>query len=394
MIEVDGSGRACFALKTADEIPNWSALSNVVWANIDAPGFAPTAPSPGAQLTADVPPVFAFTAGAGLKPVFVEFSSTSGFIGKPRRSPDGHLYKTRRFPVKPGSTSWTPSAAQWKAIKKLVPPDGTLYWRLYGKSKAIGSIYSRMMSGRFDCGEIVDLAVSPSHVTTPAGESRTWESVWPEKDILPVFSWTNVTIGMKYFYIDISTDPSMPTRDRKKSLTICKRGTAGTHYKPTKGEWANIRKLATWHRRNVKQPEPANGRLYWRVRAADKDKALSCVSPSKRLYVDRGTFSGLHVDSNPMTQTPRFNWTHTGQGIEWFCMEFCADGEFTPGAKYTLKVPGGYVQSGSYTLKAGEVKRLQSFAAKNSTAILHWRVRGLDVDKKFVGYSGSGVWGP
>ena len=383
-------GPMYLAIKSCDDVGSWSGISNIAITNASLSGYRYNAPADIYLINPGVPPVFEFNLPSYTKPNFIEFSSMPGFTSKPIKSDDGHLYKTKRFPVRPGFATWTPSAGQWKTIKKLIGPSGALYWRLSGKYRNINGInylYGPTRTAYFVSGDIDDMALSSSHVKDAE------ESIYPKRYVIPAFTWTNNTNGMVYFYIDISTDPSIPIRDRKRTITIARRGATGTSYTPTTGEWKKIRRLATWYQKR-NWPTPAEGVLYWRLRAATADKTLKCVSPVKTLVVDGGAFSGLVQDTDPATETPRFSWTHTGEGVEKFCLEISINDQFEQVARYTLKIPPRAAAISTYTLSSREVTKLQNFAVRNSVSVFHWRVRGEDGDRSFVIYSDSLPWVP
>ncbi|MHC4715319.1 MAG: discoidin domain-containing protein, partial [Planctomycetota bacterium] len=101
-------GKVYFALKAADEIPNWSALSNVAHCEASINGFASLAPDDGITADASNPPVFEFAADSSLRPVFISFSSCPQFPPRPTKRPDGQKDSTKRYPIRPGASSWTP----------------------------------------------------------------------------------------------------------------------------------------------------------------------------------------------------------------------------------------------------------------------------------------------
>ncbi len=373
-------------LRIGDEVPNWSTLATSGPIALVQSGFTGIAPDDLATLgPSDAAPTFEFQRDPAAKPCYISFSGCDGFPPRPTVE-DGEACRTLRFPLGAGVTSWTPSATQWTAIRKLVHTSGLLYWRLEGTCPAYGNVYGAYRTLAFDCGDISDLHVSPSH------DDRGQEAVWPDRDVRPSLSWTNNTTGMARFLIDISKYPDIPLSDRQSTMTVGGRGVTGVSYTLNTSEWKRVRRLATWLK-TLAKPDTADGVLYWRVRAVTADGALSCVSAAKILIVDGGEWTLGQPDLDPLTGTPRFSWSHAGDGIPKYSLEFCWDGEFTPAARETLKVPSGSITATSYTLKPGELTRLQRFMQRNGVGGLQWRVRGEDADRSFVTHSETGpVW--
>jgi len=234
----------------------------------------------------------------------------------------------------------------------------------------------------FECGEISDLDVTPSH------DVGSDEGIWPDRDAPPVFTWTDDTTGMAYFFIDVSSDSLMPMSDKRKVVTLGGKGITTNSYGPSKAEWKKVRQIATWLETKTIS-EPAEGVIYWRVRALDADRVLSCASGVKKLVVDGGEWTLDPLDLS--AATPTASWTHVGDGIARYGLEFSISNHFPPSSKETLKVPAGSITGTSYALKPVEVTKLQSFAARNGVAGLYWRVRGEDTDKAYVAYSQAGT---
>jgi len=133
-------------------------------------------------------------------------------------------------------------------------------------------------------------------------------------------------------------------------------------------------------------PDPANGVLYWRVRALTADGTLSCASAAKVIVVDGGQWApDSPVDNGNARWT--FSWAHTGEGIARYKLEFSVTSEFAPGARNTVKVPSGAILGQSCTLMAADIGRLRTMASRAGVTGLYWRVRGDDGDRKFICYS-------
>jgi len=374
------AGLVYVAMKTADKMLNWSALSNVVSVGVYPTGFLPVEPDDSYPATADEAPDFQFEMDPAMSRQFINLSSSPDFVRRPTERPDGQVDRTIRFPFKRGGTSWSPTPTQWKAIKKIVCSEGALYWRLEAAYYGYLAVYSPTRSILFGSGEIIDITPSPSHM---AGGG---DALWPDGNSVPSFSWIDLTDGMKYFFVDVSTDPTMPLKDQRRSVTLGGRGVEGEELEATKAEWKKARRLATWLKTRT-QTDPAEGTLYWRVRALDADRVLSCGSAVATLLIDGGTWSVGDIDFG--STDSRLEWTHAGQGIEKYRIEFSISDEFNPTQKETLTVPARSLAETSYVFKAGEVSRLRKFAARNAVTGLYYRIRGEDADKAFITYSGA-----
>jgi len=369
-------------LKIGDEVPNWSDLRVIGPISAQRRGFVSIEPASPCVLDANEDaPMHRFVLDPEARPCFMSVSNDCGFPQRFTRNEDGEVLRTMRFPMRPGAESWQANTFQWRALKRLMLTDGALYWRLEGRCPDLGTVYGPWRQISFDCGQITDLHVVPSH--DKGGD----EAVWPVPEP-PTFRWTDNTTGMERFYIDVSKDPSIPIADGRATITINRRGAANGFYTPNAFEWRRIMQLAT-HLATPLRPSPANGVLYWRVRAEDRFRALSCASSPKTLIVDGGEFSALSCDTDPATDTMRFNWTHNGDGIAGFKIEVSVDANFEPGPRYTLVIPFRAVDPESYTLRPGEERRLQFFARRNDITLLHWRVRGETARREFVCYSES-----
>ena len=367
-------------LKIGDEAGNWSTLGTAGPITAGSDGFISIAPDDSSSLEPDSAlPTFQFQIDSEAKTCFISFSGCAGFPARPTVGEDGETCKTVRFPLKSGAGAWTPTATQWTSIKKLVHTSGALYWRLEGTCPDYGNVYGPCRTILFDCGDITDLHVSPSH------DKDGNEAVWPDKASLPTFSWTNDTSGMASFFVDVSTDPSIPLRDKSRTVTLGGRGIAGTSYTATAADWRKIRQLASCVVPRTADREPANGFLYWRVRAVSADKSLTCASAPKRLIIDGGTWSVQPLDLSAVPAT--VDWTHTGPGIVFYKVQFCVNDQFEPDARTTITLPTAVLSADQYTLSSREVTRLRTLAQRNGVTTLYYRIRGDDADKAFMCFS-------
>lgn len=146
---VDGNGIVSAVGNTrANDFPVLNAfqgvfggpLDDVFFARIDfhTPLFTCIAPACGEKV-ADTP-TFRF----GMQPTVtrrrIAFCGDESF-GAPKSAP-GRAPRIVRVALKKGSTSWTPSARQWRALKKLALAEGTLYWRLDGRNTSNAAVSS------------------------------------------------------------------------------------------------------------------------------------------------------------------------------------------------------------------------------------------------------------
>ena len=363
---------ACLALKSADEVPNWSAISNIVQAPCEVNGFIYTFLNDESTCYAGIRPRWGFYKGADIRGARICFSTHPGFPLRPMTRPDGQMDKTVRLPViGPMYNRWQPSVGQWRLLKRIVLPEGVLYWRAEGMSRRLGTVYGPTRKLFFECGEVRDLAVTGSH------EAAGMEAVWPSPNMPPTFTWTDNTEWLKYFFIDISTNPDIPPRSPRETFSLGRRGIEGNVYTPNVAEWRRMRQLASG----------SDGQLYWRVRVQDRDRALTYVSAAKQLLVDGGQWT-LHAPvSDPGTGEPLYSWTHTGEGLTRFQMEFSANEQFARSPRYTLKVTPKPGEGSSCVLNATNVRRLQLLAGRNDVATLHWRVTGTTADRAFTATS-------
>lgn len=340
--------------------------------------FAYVAPQDGAVLLPGGVQTFEFEVDSDIWPVFICFSSSEDMPRRSRRLPSGAMERTLRYPLRPGATSWTPSQGQWKQIRKLAEPGGSIYWCLMGRMPGYTDIYGPAWSFCFDCGQIVDLDVTPSH------DVGADEAVWPNRYVPIEFSWTDGTSGMSRFVVVVSSDPAIPMRDRKKTVVLGRRGVPGSPYVLSRPEWKRVRKLATWQQM-PRNGTPAEGVLWWAVRGTDADGILACWSEPKKLIVDGGewTLGDLDLGAYP----PEVFWTHTGDGLAWYNVEFSVSADFPPTSRKTLRMPARPVKSAPYSLTAGDIRRLGILAARNGVSTLYYRVCGHDADKSFTAYS-------
>jgi hypothetical protein len=375
----DAVGRIFAALKTRDSEYNWSLMSNVASGIVGGARIRGLAPSEAALLLAGTPPVFTFGTGSIVKSVSASVSSSSGFPPKPVRRGTGEIDSTARFAMKSGSSLWMLSASQWKAIKKVVLPDGIVHWRMEGKTtinKAPAVLFGPIRSAYFEMGSITGLTLGPSpHVFD--SKDAVWATVTPA----PLLGWTNNAPNAVKFFIDVSTDANAPVGDKALTLTLGGKGVAATNYQLTAADWKKVRQLAT----------KGDGMLYWRVRGTDKDGLLGCGSAIKPLVVDGGNWVVSSLGN--LSATPAaITWTNDADGLVKCGLQFSVDDSFEKLSSMTVKVPTSAVAySTGYTLTASDVTKLTKLALKKGLDKLYYRVYGEDAEKAFVARSTSQI---
>jgi len=312
---------------------------------------------------------FTYLRGADVKPAYAVFSDRADFPVRPIRNADGTVSKTIKFPLKTGVSYWKASPGQWRAVQALAGMTGTVYWRLEGRSASYKSMTGPARGLYFDTGAINNEAVTPVHDLS--GE----DGIWPDASTVPVFTWTDNTVGMEYFYVDVSTSPTIPIKDRRATVVVGNGRTAGSTIETPKALWKRIRRFAAAN----------DGELYWRVRAQDRYRALSSAGAVKMLVVDGGEWSVGALDFSAVE--PEVTWTHTGEGLVKFNVEISATGDFQKGAKTTVLVPPRAIAASEYKFSAADLRRIGLLAKRNSAATLYYRIRGEDADRQFTAYS-------
>jgi len=365
------TGEIYAALKVGDEVPNWSEMSNVAASSAGTVGLKPLWPEDSHSLAPGFPIQFTYLRSADVRPAFIAFSDMPEFPQRPVRHPDGTVSMTRRFPLRTGISYWKAAPGQWRMVQKMAGLSGTVYWRLEGRHADYRGIYGPGRAIYFDTGRITDTQASPSH------EKSGKTALWPDPDAPPVFTWTDNTQGMEYFQADVSTDPSIPLRDRRSTLSVGNGRVTGPMIQASAFEWRRIRKLASGN----------NGVVYWRIRASDRYRTLSCASAVKELVIDGGEFATGGLDLT--APAPTASWTHTGEGIARFAVEISAGADFPRGPAYTVIVPPRGVEANSYEFSALDVRRLALLARRHSASTLYWRIRGETADRRFTTTSES-----
>jgi len=374
------------AMKTADQAGNWSEMSNPAAVTPSVTGFESLSPDDEDTSTTAVDrPTFTFRIEPSVNPVSIVFSDRRDFPPRPTAGEYGWIDRSMRIPVNPRRGSWTPSAGQWKAIKALVPPGGTLFWRLEGVANQLIGIIGPTRSIVFDTGMITGLAVDPSHYINST------DALWPDRSVKPTFSWANLSTEMKYFFVDVSIDSTASFRDPARTISLNSSGVTGEEYTVKKDEWRRIRKLAT----------KGSGLLHWRVRARDAQRALVSVSDETLpLIIDGGTWTVQPPTVDPAVHRWALSCTHAGDsenetgGITRFQWQFSVDDTFAPTARKTLTVPSVPLRTSLYTMSAAEVRRIQAFMAANHLTQIYYRVKGADADGAFVTYSPGASFTP
>jgi len=366
-VRVDSADAEIYmALKTVDDVGNWSPVSNVITVKPLVSGFVSLAPADETQGDAVTRPTFAFRWEAAARSVSISFSSSLDFASKRTTNSSGVTNASVKFALKPTASSWTPTSAQWKAIKTVVQGDTTLYWRLQGMLGKTAVAFGPARTILFDSNKITDLSVSQSGTPVTA--------ICPDKNAPVTFLWANGAAAMVPFYVDVSTDAAIPISNKKKTLVFTVTDPGKVSKLLSASEWKKMRKLAT----------AGGGTLYWRVRAKDAQKALTIVSVVKKLVIDPGSWALGDLDLN--STAPAVSWPYTGQGMVTTSLQFSVLPDFSGNASKTLKVPAASTSATSRSFTAKEVTRIKALATRNGTTTLYYRVRGEDGDKAFIGY--------
>ena len=364
------SGDVYVAVKVGDEVPNWSAISNVAVTNPSTVGLSPLWPEDAYGVSGGAGAIqFGYLRGDDVKPAQIVFSDRRDFPTRPIKNADGTRSMTRRFGLKPRVSYWKASTGQWRSILKLAGVNGTLYWRLEGRMGDYKGVYGPARSIFFDTGSISGLSVSPTHDVS--GE----EGLWPEAQSAPTFSWTDDSLGMEKFYVDVSTDETLPLSDRKKSTTLGRGKVEGPYYTATAAEWKRLRKLAA----------TSAGTLYWRVRATDAYKALTSASGVKELVIDGGEWTVGALDLQ--AATPEVSWTHNAQGYLKYSVELSVSEDFPVNVRETVKIPPTGTEALNYAFTPADLSRLATLAQRNSASTLYYRIRAEDSQKQFFTHS-------
>jgi hypothetical protein len=240
-------------------------------------------------------------------------------------------------------------------------------------NKVTTILFGPARSAYFEMGNITNLAVSPSH----AKDAN--EAVWPVITPIPALSWTNAAPNAVKFFVDVSTLDTVPVGDKVHTVTVGSKGILATSYQLTSAEWKKVRQLAA----------KSEGVLYWRVRGTDKDGLLGAGSAAKMLVIDAGDWV-VNGPANVSASPASFSWTHTGDGLIAYCLQFSVDDDFQLLSAMTVKIPSSPVAYATgYTLTAADQSKLVTLAMKNGRNKLYYRVLGQDAEKVFAGHSGS-----
>ena len=366
----DASGAVKIVLKSVDASGNWSAMSNVATATVGEARIWNTSPDDDTVLHADEPREFSFGVGPLIRPRLFTVSTLTGFPHYALVRPNGEKDSTTRFGVKRGSEHWLARPSQWKRLKDTACADGALHWRIEGRAKVNkrnAVVYGPRRSMYFDLGALSALTVDPSHDL--AGD----RALWPDAAVPPTFSWTDNTIGLPLYFVDVSPDPSFPAHGPAAAVTLGGADISGSTCTPTPVEWRKIRALAA----------SGAGTLHWKVRALDSQKVLVCGSSAETLRIDPGDWTVTPLDLS--APSPTVSWTHSCAGIQAFSIQVSHAPAFPAGG--TLKLPAVSISANNYSLAPSEKANLLNFARRYGVAQLHYRIRGEDADKAFLTFS-------
>ena len=258
--------------------PALGVLYSQTWHTYDIEGgsihlsFPPDA----AQLQITPGPQFAWTYdGSDMARYYVEFSTNSAFQG-------GSASKIALPTGGTAGLAWTPTAAQWKQIKKLsVSNGGMLYWHVKGVD-ASGSFFLWSETWTFTVygGTITLLPPVPNGDGTVDFDGP-----------VPAFRWDYQGSGFYKFFVQFSTNTSFKPVMRGVS----------TGWLPTGGVTTTsvTLPLSAWNR--VKDLDVGPGvPVYWRVKAVDQDGVFSMITPPSS-FIWRNT---VGLDQYGLAHTP------------------------------------------------------------------------------------------
>ncbi len=362
-----------FAVRSVDDYSNWSQVSNVtVTVTLPDPNPYVALDSPEDDCCLEIETPTSFAWHANIYDLFrVQFSNTPEFPSRPYRDTLGRMAKTLSYGVRRGLNSFQPSVGQWKAIKRLASDmDGTLYWRVEARAlrdRALGVAHSEVYTEYgFNTGTFQNMQLGPFH------DREGDVSVWPNNR--PQFAWqvTNPLYGT--FYIDFAATENININDRRNTYSVRSPNRDRTWWRPTPGQWKQIKKRFA----NVN-----DGRIYWRVRGLDNDKAFTAVSGVNLLVIDRPVFQlrdpaprrdGTVHPAEKFT----LEWGVSGEGYIYFQPQVSPDPTF-PRGRDTINLRRAR-NALDCELSVAQVKRLAKILSDKGTDVFYWRVIAIDVD--------------
>jgi len=277
------------------------------------------------------------------------------------------------------ATEYTPSAAKWKAIKKLASGfGGTLYWRVYGTGARIRGFSPTYRQFGIDAGAI-DLTNPADGADVPFNNPQsvnfTWNYTEPPGIVAPL-------PGITMFQVEIGVSADFP----RGSLKFPNRpvvGLSNWSIDPDR-EWKKILRLAN----------KAGGRLFWRVRGLDDDKVFLIVSATRTFNIDAGALVAASPDGDVLNvfKIPAFTWNYAGVDLSAFRVEVSSVADFSGNTRtkkllarrFTATSP--FVPEGSDLINLRKVHK-EALAARpigSDQATMYWRVWGRTDDKSYT----------
>ena len=107
------AGYLHFALKTADEVPNWSFMSNVATTFVEPAIFYYTFLDDGETCVAEYRPRWEFWKNTRVRSVKIVVSTSPRFYPRPTEGHDGETERIIRFPIGAMYNRWQPDRGPW-----------------------------------------------------------------------------------------------------------------------------------------------------------------------------------------------------------------------------------------------------------------------------------------
>jgi len=262
-----------------------------------------------------------------------------------------------------GSSSFTPSAQQWKAIRKLAQASGgTLYWRVQGSAGTAKGYSATFHQFDLDAGSITLGGTPDGAVLQP--------------DHPATFTWGNTDNAIVLFQVEISPTLEFQRRGRGRALALPRAPSNIYSLTLTDREWKAVKKLTH---------QSDGGILYWRAKGFDADKAFVVVSPARSFRFDLGTFSAEAPTGDlSALGRPGFSWTYVG-ALKHFQVEVGLNADFSGGRRETITVPSRWTADSSHPLSKSELYRYIKLAAQACQGAgphqLYWRVKARSDDR-------------
>jgi len=364
-----------FAVRSRDQYDNWSEVSPVASTTTlpdPNPYVALDAPLDESSLEIPAAPVFRWH--ANLYDYFrVQFSNVPDFPLRPYRDDRRRLARTLRFGVRRGETTFEPSVGQWRLLKRLASDmDGTLYWRVEARAlrnRELGVGYSEVFCQYgFDTGIFTGLQIGPYHL------AQGNVAVWPNNR--PQFVWNVTKAIYGTYWLDFAATPDININDRRNTYCLRSGNGSRTWCRPSRGQWRTIKR---------KFAEENDGRIYWRVRAIDEDRAFQAASQPQLLVIDSPTFNlrkpGPRRDGSVHPEEAfTLDWGVDSEGYEYFRPQISTSPDFPRGFQ-TLNLP--FVRNGaSVEVNPFLTRRIGIMLDRAGGGdTFYWRVIAMDRDR-------------